>query len=91
MLTCPDHVINRWMGQSSRVAEEHYLTAHDEHWNRALSLAPICPPAGPPIDAQLGTISDHHESDKTNEMIGDDGTCYSTEYPRQDSNLRPQL
>lgn len=87
----PDHVINRWMGQSSRVAEEHYLTAHDEHWNRALSLAPICPPAGPPIDAQLGTISDHQESDKTNEMIGDDGMCYSTEYPRQDSNLRPQL
>jgi integrase len=82
----PDHVINRWLGQSSRVAEEHYLTAHDEHWNRALSLAPNCPPAGPPIDAQLGTISDHHESDKTNELIGDDGMCISTQYPRQDSN-----
>jgi hypothetical protein len=66
-------------------------TGDDEHWDRALSLAPNCPPAGPPIDAQLGTIRDHHEIDETNEMTGGDGMCYSTEYPRQDSNLRPQL
>ena len=81
---------DRWLRATGGYARQ-VATGHDEHWDRALSLAPNCPPAGPPIDAQLGTISDHHESDKTNEMIGDDGMCYSTEYPRQDSNLRPQL
>jgi len=31
----PDHVINGWLGHSSRVAEGHYLQTTDEHWERA--------------------------------------------------------
>ena len=81
---------DRWLRATGGYARQ-VATGHDEHWDRALSLAPNCPPAGPRIDARLGTISDHHEIDKTGEMIGDNGMCYSTEYPRQDSNLRPQL
>ncbi len=76
---------DRWLRATGGYARQ-VATGHDEHWDRALSLAPNCPPAGPRIDARLGTISDHHEIDKTGEMIGDDGMCYSTEYPRQDSN-----
>ncbi len=31
----PDHVVNKWLGHSSRVAERHYLQTTDAHWERA--------------------------------------------------------
>lgn len=31
-----DHAINKWLGQSSRVAEGHYLQTTDEHWAMAI-------------------------------------------------------
>ena len=31
----PDHVINAWLGHSSRVAEKHYLQVTSEHWAKA--------------------------------------------------------
>ncbi len=31
----PDHVVNTWLGHSSRVAERHYLQTTDAHWERA--------------------------------------------------------
>ncbi|TWU33881.1 tyrosine-type recombinase/integrase [Novipirellula artificiosorum] len=27
-----DHVINAWLGHSSKTAEKHYLQVHDDHW-----------------------------------------------------------
>lgn len=33
----PDHVINQWLGHSSRVAERHYLQTTDAHWERAIT------------------------------------------------------
>jgi integrase len=82
----PDHVINSWLGQSSRVAETHYLTVHQEHWDRALNLTPNCPPTRPPVGAISGPIGEHQGNQKTNVLIGDDGMGYLEEHPGQDSN-----
>jgi len=87
----PDHAINKWMGQSSRVAEQHYITLHDEHWDRALKLPSQCPPTRPPIPVKTGPIDAPHGIDETNEMIGVGGMVMDKRHPRQDSNLRPQL
>ncbi|MDV6033262.1 MAG: tyrosine-type recombinase/integrase [Phycisphaera sp. RhM] len=32
----PDHVINAWLGHSSKVAEKHYLQVTPDHWDRAM-------------------------------------------------------
>jgi integrase len=79
----PDHVINKWLGQSSRVAEEHYLTVHDEHWERALNLSPT----RPPIAVRTDSLDAHHPTSNPNVLIGCDGLGWMGEYPRQDSNL----
>jgi hypothetical protein len=74
----PDHASNQWLGISSRVAEEHYITVHDEHWDRALNFSPTCPP----IDVRTGPIDAHQEIEKTNDLIGDDGVWEGGQYPR---------
>ncbi|GAA4455378.1 tyrosine-type recombinase/integrase [Novipirellula rosea] len=35
----PDHCVNSWLGQSSRIAERHYLQTTDAHWERAVTEA----------------------------------------------------
>lgn len=30
----PDHVVNAWLGHSSKVAAAHYLQMIDDHWSR---------------------------------------------------------
>jgi len=38
----PSHVIDVWLGHSTKVAERHYLQVTDEHWGRAIdSRSPI--------------------------------------------------
>ena len=32
----PDHVINSWLGHSSKIAEKHYLQVMPEHWEKAI-------------------------------------------------------
>ncbi len=86
----PEHAINKWLGQSSRVAEEHYITVHDEHWDRALKLASFCPPTRPPITVPTGTFSDHQDNQKPNDLIDGDGLRGGERYPRRGSNPQPQ-
>jgi hypothetical protein len=88
----PDHAINKWLGQSSRVAEEHYITVHDEHWDRALAMSPHCPPTRPPITGRNGPIDDHQEIENPNVLMGFEGSCDTPQYPRRESNnaLKPQ-
>jgi len=45
----PDHVVNTWLGQSSRVAERHYLQTTEAHWERAIT-EPANPIPLPPSD-----------------------------------------
>jgi integrase len=62
----PDHVVNRWMGHSGKVAEKHYLQVTDEHWERAASLSPILSP----ITDQSEGIDENHETEKPCEKQG---------------------
>lgn len=41
----PSHVVDAWLGHSSKVADEHYLQVTQDHWDRALSGGVI--PANP--------------------------------------------
>ena len=85
----PDHAINKWLGQSSRVAEEHYITVHDEHWDRALAMSPHCPPTRPPITGRNGPIDDHQEIANPNVLMGFEGSGDTPQYPRRGSNPQP--
>ncbi len=33
-----DHVVNAWLGHSSKTAEKHYLQVTDDHWDAGTSL-----------------------------------------------------
>ena len=33
----PEHVLTKWLGNTPKVAKEHYLQVTDEHWRRAVS------------------------------------------------------
>ena len=87
----PDHVLNSWLGQSSRVAEAHYLTVHQEHWDRALTLSPTCPLARPLVPVISVGINNHQDAEETSVVIGGDGEGYATQYARKDLNLQPSV
>ena len=43
----PDHVVNKWLGHSGKVAEKHYLQVTDEHWGKAIESR--TPTGSPPL------------------------------------------
>jgi integrase len=67
----PSHVINKWLGQSSAVAEKHYLQTTDEHWQRAVESRP---PIGPPINGNQGPLRPITKTTKPRENRGSDGS-----------------
>ena len=69
----PDHVVNRWMGHSGKVAEKHYLQVTDEHWERASKPSPVLSPTRPPIDDPSASIASDHKTKKPSEKLGNDG------------------
>ena len=57
----PNLIIDAWKGQSTKVAERHYLLVTDDHWKRAIdSLSPT----GSPIANGARSIATHHETQK---------------------------
>jgi integrase len=66
----PSHVIDAWMGHSTKVAEKHYLQVTDEHWAAANNSRP---PARPPIANTIEPIASNHEIKKTWKNQGFDG------------------
>lgn len=62
----PDHVVNRWMGHSGKVAEKHYLQVTEKHWSDAcsgsLASSLVTSPSGP--------VSENHEMKKPCEKQG---------------------
>ena len=62
----PDHVVNKWLGHSGKVAEKHYLQTTDEHWGKANEF-------GTPISCNQGGNPFHHENTKPNDLQGSDG------------------
>ena len=68
--TFPDHVVNKWIGHSAKVAEKHYLQVTDEHWGKAIEPRPL---TGTLITSHSGTISNTNETKKPCVLQGCDG------------------
>ncbi len=73
----PDHVVNKWLGHSGKVAEKHYLQVTDVHWNKALQPAP----AVAPIAAPTATISSINENKNPCVLQGSDGDWGGSDDP----------
>lgn len=90
----PDHVINTWLGHSSRIAERHYLQTTDAHWERATTEEPVATASGGNTggnisanpeesgDSKLDGKPNKNKPQRVAEACGSSG-----EHPRQDSNL----
>ena len=76
----PDHVINTWLGHSSRIAERHYLQTTDGHWEKAaqLTTAPVSNGgnAGGNIGANPGERSKTRNA-KIPAIMAPDGAAFS--------------
>ncbi|WP_407699851.1 tyrosine-type recombinase/integrase [Stieleria sedimenti] len=88
----PAHVVNGWLGQSSRIAERHYLQTTDAHWERAASNNPfggvtggVTSVAQPPPEP----TTEDDEDEKTPVLAGSGETGPDTRHAQEDSNLRP--
>lgn len=76
----PSHVIDAWLGHSTKVAEKHYLQVTEDHWARSLlyrvqTSAPICAP----ISYTTDPICTPQESENMQFSQGFEGLCRLTE------------
>ena len=91
----PSHVVDEWMGHSSKVAEDHYLQVTSDHWSAGASKLTGNQNGGPtggPISAQTEpsvAISQNSKHDETRVVMATDWPSQSVRHPRQDSNLQP--
>ena len=91
----PSHVVDEWMGHSSKVAEDHYLQVTTDHWSAGASKLTGNQNGGPtggPIIAQTepsATITQNEKHDKTRAVMASDRWSQPIEHPQQDSNLQP--
>ena len=89
----PSHVVDAWLGHSTRVARKHYLQVTEAHWDRAVKEDDESGgPTGGPIHAhtQPSTGKDAHEKpSKTLVGVAGHSEEFPDRHPRQDSNLRP--
>lgn len=94
----PGHVIDGWLGHSSRIAADHYLQTTDGHWERAASetifavqdanggVAGGVIPASPECS---GVINEAENTAERSPVIIPDYQGLHNQYAQQDSNLRP--
>jgi len=81
----PAHVASKWLGNSVKVATDHYLQVTEEHFRRAAGAVQKA--------VQYGSESHRREShgapnDPGNAVLCHGaGTCGEQNYPRQESNL----
>ncbi|WP_350494717.1 tyrosine-type recombinase/integrase [Roseiconus lacunae] len=92
--TFPSHVVDAWLGHSTKIARKHYLRLTEEHWHRAVNEAEPGGVRGGVISARQPVPVDASKArnpskTRTLTTVGDGGR--STRHPRQDSNLRHQL
>ncbi len=74
----PDHVVNKWLGHSGKVAEKHYLQVTDEHWEKAIESRPL---TGPLVSSNPETISRSDETTKPCVLQGSDGVLGGRDDP----------
>ena len=66
----PDHVVNRWMGHSGKVAEKHYLQVTEEHWGEASRFGSH---TGSHITKHPAPIKGNQKTKKPSVLLGNDG------------------
>jgi hypothetical protein len=91
-----------WPGHSTKVARKHYLQVTVAHWDQAVTELLT----SPKIDTTTGSVTggvitarpgpsavtwSNLETSKTPCLMGGDGSELQSQYPRQGSNLWPQL
>lgn len=67
----PSHVIDSWLGHSTKVAERHYLQVTDEHWRTAIDSRSH---TGSHIKSGSGAITKNQPTKKPLEIIGGDAS-----------------
>ncbi len=89
----PTHVVNAWMGHSTRVAEQHYLQVTEDHWNKARgSFGGDILKNGGSTGGDVPSGTEKSGIKKTNKKKGQRSRKDSRELaecPRKDSNLGP--
>jgi integrase len=90
----PAHVVTAWIGNSERVATDHYLQITEEHWNRGAESGAL--PAQKP--SQQGAARPaQNVADLPEVLAGCEDMreaaafCDIQEYARSDSNTRPSV
>jgi integrase len=68
----PSHVINVWLGQSTVIAERHYLQVTDQHWQDAVECPQSRPPIRPPIPNGSESLTKNQGTQKPLENMGID-------------------
>ncbi len=90
----PAHVVSAWIGNSERVAADHYLQVTEDHMQCAAKCAAPSGPKPPPGESHPNP---RPEADGTKSPVlcgpmGDEGYAEGEyQYARQDSNLRPSV
>ena len=86
------HVVTAWMGNTPKVAMENYLQVRDSDFDKAI-LAQILTQRTP-VATGGDSQTDPHDNEKPLVSKGyakSRERTQSKRYPRQESNLRPEL
>ena len=90
----PSHVVSAWIGNSERVAAEHYLQVTEDHWRRAAASGAVAL-QNPVQQAAAPTRTDSQESPEALaacEVVRNGAGIYDIkEYARRDSNPQPAV
>ncbi|HEV3078803.1 MAG TPA: phage integrase SAM-like domain-containing protein, partial [Gemmataceae bacterium] len=91
--TFPAHVVASWLGNSVRIATQHYLQTTEEHFRRGAQSGALAA-QNPAQQGAAPACKDSNESTEVAtcsgvcETLRDDANlCVIGEYPRQESNL----
>ena len=76
----PSHVIDAWLGHSTKVAEKHYLQVTEDHWARSLLYrAKVERGSGAPITYTTRAICAPQTSENMQFSQGNEDLCRLTE------------
>jgi len=92
MQSHPIHVVTAWLGNTPRVAMESYLQVRDSDFDKAILAQKLAQQAS--VAEGGASQTDDSESEKPLVFNGDAKSrqqARSKRYPRQESNLRPEL
>lgn len=77
----PSQCVNEWLGHGEKVAEKHYQQVTLDHWQKAVSLEPICSTLG----STAGGSTTQHAVEQTPALPLFPGVQMGNEYPLGES------